>query len=72
MAVSRVKCQNCQEMGHFKSRCPNPPVPEDGGDAGGGAGVDNWGAENPNAGGDTGGGGDAGGGDWKDTNAAGW
>lgn len=35
---------NCQQMGHYKSRCPNPLVPEDEGDGGyGGGGADNGG-----------------------------
>jgi len=41
--VSRVKCSNCQQMGHFKSKCPNPLVPEDEGDGGFGGGGDNGG-----------------------------
>lgn len=58
---------NCQEMGHFKSKCTNPHVSEDGVDTGGDAGgIDNWGAQNANAG-DTGG--DVGGGEWG---APGW
>lgn len=72
MIVSRIKCQNCQEMGHYKSKCTNPHVPEDGVDAGGadgaggaGGAVDNWGAENATAGSD------AGGGDWN-TKTASW
>ena len=45
--VARVKCANCQEMGHYKSRCPNPLVPEDDGEGGyGGGGYGGGGAEN--------------------------
>jgi hypothetical protein len=39
-----VKCNNCQQMGHYKSRCPNPLVSEDAGDGGfGNGGFDNAG-----------------------------
>ena len=42
MTVARVKCNNCQQMGHYKSRCPNPLVSEDAGDGGfGNGGFDN-------------------------------
>lgn len=44
--MSRVKCSNCQEMGHYKSKCPNPLVPEDAGDDGFGGGGDNGGFGN--------------------------
>ncbi len=52
--MARVKCMNCQQMGHYKSRCPNPLVPEDGGDGG-------YGGGNADNGGYVGGGADAGG-----------
>jgi len=45
--VTRVKCSNCQQMGHYKSRCTNPTVDEDA--AGGGfdnSGFDNSGFDN--------------------------
>ena len=35
MTDSRVKCSNCQEMGHTKVRCKKPLVPEDDGNDGG-------------------------------------
>lgn len=31
---SRVKCQNCGEMGHGKARCPNPSNDDGGFDSG--------------------------------------
>ena len=40
---SRVKCSNCQEMGHTKVRCKQPLVPEE--DAAGGYGGEDAGAE---------------------------
>jgi len=42
LKVTRVKCSNCQQMGHFKSRCTNPTVDEDSYDNGA-AGFDNGG-----------------------------
>lgn len=46
---SKVKCSNCQEFGHTKVRCKQPPADQPEGDYGGFDG---------NAGGDSGGGGD--------------
>lgn len=66
--MSRVKCMNCSEMGHFKSKCPKPVVEDDAGDAGNG-GFDNGGLDN-SAGFDNGGDG----GSWNAPTAAdnGW
>lgn len=27
--VTRIKCSHCQEMGHWKSKCPNPIKEDD-------------------------------------------
>ena len=45
LIVSRVKCSNCQEMGHFKRNCKNPTVDEDarGGGFNNGGDLDNGG-----------------------------
>lgn len=40
VADSRVKCSNCQEMGHTKVRCKKPLVAEDDGGNGGFGGND--------------------------------
>lgn len=62
--VTRVKCSNCQQMGHYKSKCPNPLVDEDAA-----AGFDNAGFDN--AGFDNGGfDNQAGGGDWESSAVA--
>lgn len=49
-AVSRVKCNNCKQMGHYKSLCTNPFVPDkaDDGGYGGGDSYDFRAAEDPN------------------------
>lgn len=54
---SRVKCKNCEELGHGAKRCPQPPKEVDA--ASGDEGRDNGGADGgwgESAGGDTGGG----------------
>src|SRR3569833_565516 len=57
---SRVKCANSQEMGHFKSKCPNEHDYEDAGGYDGGSG-----------GGDAGHSNDSGGGcDWNNVNSS--
>ena len=69
--VTRVKCSNCQQMGHYKSKCPNPLVDEDAAGGFDNAGFDNAGLDN----GDLGGGGfdtQAGGGGWEVTAGGGW
>ncbi len=43
LVVSRVKCSNCQQMGHFKSRCLNPTVDEDAAGNGNNGGFENGG-----------------------------
>lgn len=58
LPVERVKCMNCQEMGHFKSRCPQPPVEVDNDMGGNGFGGNDFGAKE--MGGNT-----AGGDDWN-------
>lgn len=55
LTVTRVVCSNCQTKGHWKSKCPNPPAEENGGDSGFGngsfdnGGIDNGGFDNAGA-----------------------
>ncbi len=78
--VTRIKCSNCQQMGHYKSKCPNPLVSEDDGYDGGGAdtgGADNGGFDSGAGNGDggdwTSGGANANDGDWNSgATAADW
>ncbi len=59
---SKVKCSNCQEFGHTKVRCKQPPTDQPEDDYSGGfdsnAGGDSGGGQSQNFGGDSGGGGD--------------
>lgn len=65
--VTRVKCSNCQEMGHYKSKCPNPLVDED---AAGGFNTQGFGNAGDNAALDNGGFGNGGG--WEVAAGGGW
>lgn len=61
---SKVKCSNCQEFGHTKVRCKQPPADQPDNDTGGGfdgnAGGDSGAGGGWNNGGDSGNGGDYG------------
>ncbi|KAK1717035.1 hypothetical protein BDP67DRAFT_508255 [Colletotrichum lupini] len=63
LTVTRIKCNNCGEMGHKSFKCPNPPKED----------IDDFGASNAApANTDTGDAWGTGGGSTEDTGASGW